>query len=59
MKDLYSEMRKELVMKMKFMDPTIKGIEGSLEDREASLYNDGIREAIGILDKYKDRLMGR
>lgn len=59
MKDLYSEMRKELVMKMKFMDPTIKGIEGSPEDREASLYNDGIREAIGILDKYKDRLMGR
>lgn len=59
MKDLYSEMRKELVMKMKFVDTTIKGIEGSQIDREASLYNDGIREAVGILDKYKDRLMGR
>lgn len=54
--NLHNEIKKELLMKMKFMDTTIKGIEESAEYKEAKAYNTGIRDAINILDMYKDYL---
>lgn len=58
MEDLYREISKELFIKIKLMDTTIKGITESQQYKENSLYNQGIRDAIHILDRYKDRLMG-
>lgn len=57
MKNLYNEIRKEFFVKMRLADSTIKGIKGSQKDMENKLYNEGIRDCICILDKYKDRLM--
>ncbi|GFI47783.1 hypothetical protein IMSAGC019_03109 [Lachnospiraceae bacterium] len=56
MADLYTKIRKELFIKMKIMDPTIKGIKESLEYKEAAAYNAGIRDAISILDSYNQTL---
>ena len=57
MTDLYTKVRKELFMKMKFMDPTIKGIKESQEYKEAATYNAGIRDAVEIIGAYKEDLV--
>lgn len=46
------EIKKELFMSMKLLDKTIKGVKDSEEYKLAQAYNDGIRTAIKILDKY-------
>lgn len=40
-------------MSMKLFDKTIKGVKDSEEYKLAQAYNDGIRAAIKILDKYE------
>lgn len=56
MSNIYNEIRKELFMKMKFMDTTIKRVTESTEYKEVSIYNDAIRDAIKILDTYKEEI---
>lgn len=58
MEDLYRKIKKELFMKIRLMDTTIKGITESQQYKENILYNQGIRDAIQILDRYKDILTG-
>ena len=47
------EIKKELLMAMKLFDKTIKGVKDSEEYKLAQAYNDGIRAAIKIFDKYE------
>lgn len=54
--DLYTEIKKELFMKMRFMDTSMKGIKESSEYEGTRKYNEAIKDAIRVLDKYKDRL---
>lgn len=56
MTDIYTEIKKSLIMKMKLMDTTIKGIDESSEYRDVCIYNSGISEAIRVVEKYKDIL---
>lgn len=42
-------------MSMKLFDKTIKGVKDSEEYKLAQAYNDGIRAAIKILDKYTEK----
>lgn len=49
------EIKKELLMSMKLFDKTIKGVKDSEEYKLAQAYNDGIRAAIKILDKYTEK----
>lgn len=47
----FENIRKELLLKMKFSDTTIKGISDSQEYKENCAYNKGIRDAISILQE--------
>ncbi len=59
MEDLYIEIRNKLFMKMKFLDRSIKGIKGSAEEQKANIYNKGIRDAMEVLDQYKEKLKNK
>lgn len=52
----YENIKKELLMEMKMTDTTIKGIKESEEYAFNSAFNSGIRSALKILEKYKDKL---
>ena len=54
--DLYTEIKKELFMKMRFMDTSMKGIKESSEYEGTRKYNEAIKDAIRALDKYNHRL---
>lgn len=51
----FDKIRKELLLKMKFLDTTIKGVSESQEYKEVSAYNHAIRDVIDIL---KDNISG-
>lgn len=51
----FEKIRKELLLKMKFLDTTIKGVSESQEYKEASAYNHAIRDVIDVL---KDNISG-
>ncbi len=59
MTNLYEDMKAELLMELKFMDTTIKGISDSPEYRDAQSYNAGIRAAVKVLDAHKEELQNR
>ena len=48
----FEKIRKELLLKMQFLDTTIKGVSESQEYKEAATYNRGIRDAINVLKRY-------
>lgn len=48
----FEKIRKELLLKMQFLDVTIKGVTESQEYKEVIAYNRGIRDAISSLKKY-------
>lgn len=48
----FENVRKELLIKMKFMDTTIKGISESDEYKANCAYNAGIRDAVDVLQKH-------
>ena len=47
----FENIRKELFLKMKFSDTTIKGISDSQEYKENCAYNQAIRDVIRILQE--------
>lgn len=47
----FEKIRKQIMLKMKFFDPTIKNITESIEYKESCAYNAGLRDAINILKK--------
>lgn len=53
---LYQKMKEDLFKEIKIMDATIKGVSDSSEFIAAQNYNEGVRAAIKVLDKYKDEL---
>lgn len=56
MGNLYEGMMGKLLMEMKLMDITVKGISDSPEHHDAQSYNAGIRAAMKILDTHKEEL---
>ena len=51
-KNEYESIRKELLLKLKFMDTTLKGVKESKEYTKVTEYNKGIMDSIRILEKY-------
>ena len=48
----FEKIKKELLLKMQFLDTTIKGVSESQAYKEGAEYNRGIRDAINVLKKY-------
>jgi len=48
----FKSMQKEILMNMRFMDSTIKGITETPEYKENCAYNKGISDTLSIVKKY-------
>ena len=48
----FNKIKKDIFLKLKLMDTTIKGIKESEEYKENNAYNQGMRDVIKILENY-------
>ena len=53
--DKMNQIKKEILMSMKMMDTTTKGIKESEEYKVAQAYNQGLRDAMAIFEKEMKR----
>lgn len=51
-KEQFGIIQKEILMNIKIMDTTIKGITETPEYKENCAYNKGIRDTLSIIKKY-------
>lgn len=58
-KKCLENIEKEIFMKMKFIDPTIKGVKELPEYKEKDAYNKGLRDCLAIIKKCKGVQNGR
>ena len=49
--DKINQIKKEIIISMKMMDTTIKGIKESEEYKIAQAYNQGLRDAMAIFER--------
>lgn len=61
MGNLYEKIKKDLLIEMKLIDATMKGISESEEYKDARAYNAGIRAAMKVLDNHEEfqEMMGK
>jgi hypothetical protein len=50
----YAKLQKDMIMQMKMMDVTIKGVKESEEYKAAQEFNAGVRSCLNVLKRYKE-----